>query len=178
MNILYVAALKCEVSQEFDSENLLITGIGEINATYQLTRHLQQYHYALPDIIINIGTAGSKNYKQGTIVNPTIFEHRDLNNKDIGLESKKLLGTCFKLFPATICHSGNTFINQDTICDIVDMEAYSLAFVAEKYKIPFGCIKYITDNTSESALEQWSINTQLAPKALISAVREIKWQNE
>ena len=59
INPLYVVALKDEVSSEFINEfNVLVTGVGKVNSTYELTKHLAENKNEY-NLIINFGTAGS-----------------------------------------------------------------------------------------------------------------------
>ena len=59
MKILILAATSREVlSEKFTDCDILISGIGMINACFELTTYLKKN---LPDLIINIGVAGSFN---------------------------------------------------------------------------------------------------------------------
>ena len=59
VNPLYVVALKEEVDTEFiDKFDVLITGVGKVNAAYELTRHLAE-NKNIYNLVINFGTAGS-----------------------------------------------------------------------------------------------------------------------
>ena len=42
--------------------------------------------------------------------------------------------------------------------DLVDMEAYALAKVANRYNIPFKCYKYVSDFADENAADTWQEN--------------------
>lgn len=43
-------------------------------------------------------------------------------------------------------------------CDVMDMEAFALAKVCESYQIPFHSIKYITDASDATMLQDWKEN--------------------
>src|SRR5688572_10215724 len=80
---LYVFALASESAEEFEGMNKVITGIGKVNAAYELTRAI---HNDRPDLIINLGSAGSTTYKHGDIVCCTSFIQRDMDVRGLGFE--------------------------------------------------------------------------------------------
>ena len=53
---LYVFALPSEAAQEFDDHNVLICGIGKVNAAYHLSKTIFENR---PSLIINLGSASS-----------------------------------------------------------------------------------------------------------------------
>ena len=64
-NILLTVAWKIEFQGEIpDNCDLIYTGVGKVNAAYNLTRKLESMN-TLPSYIVNYGTAGSKNLKIG-----------------------------------------------------------------------------------------------------------------
>ena len=59
MKILLVAATQKEINKkEFSEFDVLISGVGMINTTYNLTKILSKKRY---DLVINMGIAGSYN---------------------------------------------------------------------------------------------------------------------
>ena len=55
-NPLLVFALEVEAQEEFNDFQKIFTGVGKINAAYHLFKGIERHN---PDIIINLGTAGS-----------------------------------------------------------------------------------------------------------------------
>lgn len=55
-DILFVFALESEAAGEFNQVNKLITGIGKVNAAYQLTKEIGRKR---PRLIINLGSASA-----------------------------------------------------------------------------------------------------------------------
>ena len=83
---LYVVALEEEVSKELIEEfEVLITGVGKVNATYNLTHYLNTYKNKF-NLIINFGTAGSNYLNPGTFVDCTRFYEKDMDCKPLGFE--------------------------------------------------------------------------------------------
>ena len=167
--------------KELKNKNLdiLYTGIGKINAAIMLTSLLKGLQLVnkknMPDLIINYGTAGSRNLEIGTLVDCTRFFQRDMDVMPI----TGFLGeTPFeKHIPITLdfsrdnnpigkhllCGTGDNFVidhksGLDTIIDVFDMEAYALAKVCWLYKIKFISYKYITDNVNEKSAKNWIEN--------------------
>ena len=85
-NILIVCALEQETQNELDDYNVLYTGVGKINATYELTKQLYYQNSINYDVrsnlIINYGTAASKTYSG--LVDCTKFIQRDMDATPMG----------------------------------------------------------------------------------------------
>jgi hypothetical protein len=67
-----------------------------------------------------------------------------------------------------ICGSGDSFEmnHSETDYNIVDMEAYPLALIAQKENIPFLCLKYISDDAGSDAADDWSVQVHWLQKPL------------
>tara|TARA_Y100000004_G_C8865602_1_gene390999 strand:+ start:121 stop:738 length:618 start_codon:yes stop_codon:yes gene_type:complete len=185
-DILIVCALEQEVNGELDgvlpnSNQIIYTGVGKVNATRKLTErlHSSHLHYLpeMPKLVINYGTAGSRDLPIGELVDCTKFTQRDMDVRGLGF----ILGqTPFEEEVPIIldydhvefnpigkklrCGTGDNFVqtNEDcaweTYSDVYDMEAYALAKVCYHYDINFISFKYITDNANESSPKDWEEN--------------------
>ena len=178
-NVLIVSALEVETQGKLDDwkpHNLLITGVGKVNAAYYLTRRLAvegSINYdARLNLVINYGTAGSRKIKKKTLVDCTKFIQRDMDVTGLGFMRGE---TPFEdTPPITIqstsefnpigrkatCGTGDSFVEDRSqyYGEVVDMEAYSLAKVCHHFDIPFISFKYITDGADEQAHEDWEAN--------------------
>ena len=86
MKALIVVALKAEFNDEIPKDfKMIYTGVGKVNAAFNLTKTLELLD-KLPPLIINYGTAGSKNLEIGQIVDCTKFIQRDMYIKQFGLK--------------------------------------------------------------------------------------------
>ena len=178
-NILLVFALESEAGKEFESFNKLFVGVGKIKVTYHLVKAIQK---SKPDLIINLGTAGSTVFDRGTIVNCNRFIQRDMDVRALGFKKFETpfsdepilleYGIKTSHLPNGICGSGDQFemehINPEY--NVIDMEAFALAKVAEQEKIDFLCLKYISDGADGNAADDW---TQEVKKASIALKREL-----
>ena len=176
-NILIVCALEIETQGQLDDWEVIYTGVGKINATMKLVDRFTDYNYVRPGLVINYGTAGSRKYEQGELVDCTRFIQRDMDVTGLGF---KLAQTPFEedipiilqsesefnpIGKKALCGSGDNFMKglpyawyKKQIGDVVDMEAYALAKVCHIYNIPFISFKYITDGADENAGDDWEKN--------------------
>jgi adenosylhomocysteine nucleosidase len=172
--ILIVCALEIETQNQLKDYEVLYTGVGKVNATFELTRKFGKYGSYIPyDMVINYGTAGSRKIKKKTLVDCTKFIQRDMDVTGLGFMRGE---TPFEQDPPFViqqqniefnpigrnatCGSGDNFAEDKSqyYGEVVDMEAYALAKVCYLYDIPFISFKYITDGADEQAHEDWEKN--------------------
>jgi adenosylhomocysteine nucleosidase len=118
-----------------------------------------------PDIIINLGTAGSTAFRRGDVVCCTQFVQRDMDVSPLGIEKFKTpfsdddvvldYGIDIDNLPKGICGTGDSFETEHNtdLYNVLDMEAYALALIAKREQIPFLCLKYISDGANDDAVE-------------------------
>lgn len=178
-NILLVFALESEAGNEFENYNNVFVGIGKVKATYHLTKAIQKVN---PDLIINLGTAGSTGFDRGSVVNCHRFIQRDMDVRALGFQKFETpfsdesiileYGLNIQNLPNGICGSGDQFemehINPEY--NVIDMEAFALAKVAEQEGIDFLCLKYISDGADGNAVDDW---TEEVKKASVALKREL-----
>lgn len=159
-------ALKDEVSPEFlkgDANNITIMGMGKLNAAIALTNYLQENPNHKDLVIINLGTAGSRKFPVGTLVEITDFFERG-----IVFRSQPIKINALTDLPKGKCGSGDLVeeLNESLPWDCVDMEAYSLAKICYQKSISFVSIKYITDVSDDNVKNDWKKNLGLASAEL------------
>ena len=171
---LVVCALKNEFSSKSTLFNILYTGVGKVNAAISLTDYILNINK--PTFIINYGTAGSQKENVGSLIDCTKFIQRDMDASGLGFEiyetplepliPKIIDFSYFKENPLktySMCATGDNFLENKEgthVGDVVDMEAYALAKVCCKFKIPFISYKYISDGADENAAENWTNNVK------------------
>jgi adenosylhomocysteine nucleosidase len=174
MNRIFVAALKEETP---NLDFFYYTGVGKINATYNLTKIIDKYK---PKEIINFGTAGATDKELNGIIECTKFYQRDMDVT--GLMNLKIGQTPFDNINEIIsseigysCGSGDSFVTGQVPIkvDVVDMEAYALAKVCKLEDINFRCFKFISDNADESASSDWIKNCEKGAKLFKHKLKEI-----
>ena len=188
-DILIVCALEQETQGQLDDWNVLYTGVGKINATYKLTELFGTYHSKPAirrnyEVVVNYGTAGSRELLIGELVDCTRFIQRDMDATQFGFfkgqtpfeDSEIVLDFRNKPFNIDysredhintikkhlVCGSGDNFVDnvesEIEMIDVFDMEAYALAKVCSYYHVPFISFKYITDNANEHSVGDWKDN--------------------
>ena len=149
------------------------TGVGKVKSAYYVSEVLNQ---AKPDLVINVGTAGSIDCQVGDILVCRHFIGRDMQKlADMGLEyeidSSALLaekGYCTHWAGEGICNTGDTFLTElsDVKGDVVDMEAFAQAFVCRVKNVPFIAVKYVTDIIGQNSVKHWEDKLADARKGL------------
>jgi adenosylhomocysteine nucleosidase len=186
---LVVFALRSESAGVFEAADVpvLYCGVGKVNAAIALTRaltHYAQRGLAMPRVL-NFGSAGSRRYATGTLVESHEFVQRDMDVGSLGFE----LGVTpfdeappclrfepvFAHLPKAVCGSGDSFATGviGMECAIVDMEAYALAKVCWLEKAPFACAKYVSDGADHRAAEEWRRNLHRAADVFLSLYRSV-----
>jgi adenosylhomocysteine nucleosidase len=176
-NALFVFALDIEAAGEFEGVYKVITGSGKVNAAYELTRTIYQHK---PALIVNLGSAGSNQFKTGEVICCTQFLQRDMDATGLGftpyetpfsgMDPVLKYGIKIEGLPEGGCGTGDSFETNHLSADynVIDMEAYSLAYVAMKERIPFLCLKYISDGADGTAAEDWMVQVHHAAIAFKS----------
>ena len=170
-NVLFTFALDSEAADVFEDYNKLITGIGKVNAAYELTKAIQKNR---PELIINLGSAGSAQFQKGEVVCCTDFVQRDMDVRGLGYQLYETplsglppvlsYGLEMEGLKKGVCGTGDNFemAHLANAYNVVDMEAYALAMIAKKEGIPFLCLKYISDGANEDAADDWTIQVHNA----------------
>lgn len=180
---LIVMALESEGQGQLETlgYEVLYCGVGKVNAAYHLTRRLMQDPVAW---VLNLGSAGSHVFARGTLVSADRFVQHDMDVTGLGFvhgqtpfeETPVMLEVMqhYPHLPSGVCGSGDRFVQQrpPIHCDVFDMEAYALAKVCQREKLPFACVKYITDGADGGAAVEWQENLAMAAHAFSQLLKE------
>ncbi len=186
---LVVFALRSESAGVFEAANVpvLYCGVGKVNAAIALTRELCRYGksgQAMPRVL-NFGSAGSRRYATGTLVEAHEFVQRDMDVGSLGFElgvtpydeapPRLRFDPLFAHLPTAVCGSGDSFATGDIAmeCAVVDMEAYALAKVCWLEKAPFACAKYVSDGADHTAADDWRRNLHKAADDFLGLYRSV-----
>jgi adenosylhomocysteine nucleosidase len=174
-NVLLVFALESEAGKAFDDYNTLFVGIGKVSASYHLTKTILAHK---PDLIINLGTAGSTKFDRGSVVNCSQFIQRDMDVRALGFQKFETpfsddpvvldYGVSIEHLPKGVCGSGDQFEveHRNPEYNVIDMEAFALAKISASESIDFLCFKYISDGADGSAADDWTVEVKKAAVAL------------
>ena len=173
--VLIVSALEQETNGQLEDYDVLYTGVGKVNATFKLTQKFGKYGSQIPyDLVVNYGTAGSRNLPIGELVDCTRFVQRDMKITQLGFyegqtpfESPNTMivlstSNFNPIDKRLVCGTGDSFVDdikkESLYVQVFDMEAYALAKVCREYDVPFISFKYITDNVNEHSAKDWEEN--------------------
>ena len=116
-DILIVCALDMETQGRLSDWNVLYTGVGKVNAAFALTKYLSSH---TPKLVINYGTAGSKELDIGELVDCTKFVQRDMDKTGLGFKRGE---TAFENNIPMILdfsHVNNNSIGKNCVCGTGD----------------------------------------------------------
>jgi len=164
--ILFVMAADAEYGPHLRARIApLMTGIGPVESAICLTRILGklEQHHGLPDLIVTLGSAGSRLLPQTEVFQVTTVSYRDMDASPLGFEKGR---TPFLDLPAkvempltvpglpeaTLSTGGNIVSGAayDTIdADMVDMETFALLRVCHLFERPLIGLRGISDGQEE-----------------------------
>ena len=158
-NIVIFCALKDEIEEtKIGNCNIVFTGVGKVNAAISASKYLSQN---TPSLAINYGTAGViRNDIKGLVECGSAvqrdFDLRPLGfplGANIGQETPEIIRWSSGYHIAT----GDQFSTMppEINCDLVDMEAFALAKACQSYRVPFRCVKFISDSSDTNAAQEW-----------------------
>ncbi len=157
-----------------DNITMLISGIGKQKTAIEVTKYLE--NNPKPDLIINIGYAGSSNEKVGSWV--SIDKSYNLEweipgeekySMDVGNQSLVTVDSLKKL----PCYSAEGFVTKTDIKEnvIFDMELHSLAIICDIYNIKLASLKKVSDNLS---IKDYYENIVLELESSTDYIKQIK----
>jgi futalosine hydrolase len=188
MKILLIAATSDEIIKEyFSNSEVLISGVGMVNTTYTVTKHLSVNSY---DLVINMGIAGCFNsaIKIGDVVEvvgDTFSEIGFENGMEFDNFSDFEITNTFKVEGKTNLQKvtgitvNTVHGNEDSIAKIVSrlnpdvesMEGAAVFKVCKEFAIPCVQIRAISNKVEKRNKENWDL--PLAIKNLNTTVQKI-----
>lgn len=189
--ILFVMAAESEYGPHLRARfTPLMTGVGPVEAALHLAAFLGARKAAgdLPDLIVSLGSAGSRELEQTEIYQVTSVSYRDMDASVFGFEKGKVpfsdlpvelpfaplipgIKTARLSTGANIV-SGGAYDSIDT--EMVDMETYALKRVAMHFSIPLIGLRGISDGKAELRhVGDWTEYLHVIDEKLAEAVDRI-----
>lgn len=165
-----------------DNITLIITGVGKQQTAIGLVSYLENNKENKPDIIINMGYAGSTNSKIGQWVNVNASYNYEWNIPGeerytiIGYDREKIStldSANIKILP---CYSAESFVTSTDIKEdvVFDMELHSIYMICCKYDIELISLKKVSDNLSlENYYENIKMEEVMELTSGLSYLKEI-----
>jgi adenosylhomocysteine nucleosidase len=162
-DLLIITALESELKRNAlpDRVEIIYSGIGKINAALTSTKAINQFS---PCKIMNFGTAGKVNPKLDGLLEIGKVIQRDMMAEPLAPRGTTPFCDRPKEYLSSgkyICGSGDSFVSAadpwllSQGVDVVDMELFAIAYVANYHQIPWHSYKYITDDANESSANDW-----------------------
>lgn len=182
-DIVVVMALPSESQNLFEKAGIEVhyCGIGKVNAAIGAA---QIIFTKKPQLILNLGTAGSHKFKTHDLIECSSYVQKDMDISPLGFKRGEtpmdeipglIKGTTLTQLKKGVCGTGDTFeVGVPGLeCDLVDMEAYSLAKACKKLSTQFMAIKYITDGSDPESHKDWVANLPKAAAGLLNAYHSL-----
>lgn len=163
---LIVAAARAEVAHVPAGLDVVVTGIGKTAAATALTRHLAGRSDLDDLVVVNLGTAGAlHDGLDGLDGEHGLHEIGTVLNHDINGDAIRALGydprdrLVIGESP-TVLATGDVFVTDPVVrtrlaerAQLVDMEGYAVAYVAQEFGVALRMVKHVSDNADEGAME-------------------------
>jgi len=155
-NDIVVFALQEESPTLFAKyKNVFCIGVGKVNSAINVMKLINEHK---PSRVINLGTAGSIDLPPDIYRINKLIQH-DVNLTAVGLAPGYHLNDTLNEIriygPGKTCASGDMFVTESrklrVHCDMVEMEAYSVAKACVLNDIHCEVWKYISDKADENA---------------------------
>jgi adenosylhomocysteine nucleosidase len=195
--LLYVMAVDAEYGPHLKKRfNPLFTGVGPVEAAISLTAALSGLiqNGRTPDLIISLGSAGSRTLVQTQVYQASSVSYRDMDASLLGFEkgttpyldlpAELILPHQLPDIPKARLSTGAGVISggeYDRIdADMVDMESFAVLRTCQHFKLPLIALRGISDGDEElSGHHDWTQYLHIIDKklALITEALETALEN-
>ena len=191
-NVLFAIAANQEYGPHLEKLfKPLMIGIGPVEAAINLSAALTELKLAgdLPDLVVTLGSAGSRTLEQAEVYQATSVSYRDMDCSALGFEQGI---TPYLNLPAVLemphripdvpearLSTGANVVSgiaYDAIdADMVDMETYAILRVCQKFDVPLIGLRGISDGKEElEKLSDWTAYLHIIDEKLAEAVAKLR----
>lgn len=186
--ILFVMAAQAEYGPHLNQRfKPLMTGIGPVEAALQLSATLSELACTgqLPDLVVSLGSAGSRVLEQTQVYQASSVSYRDMDASALGFEKgvTPFLGLP-KVLPLPLripglaqarLSTGANIVSgaaYDAIeAEMVDMESYACARSCMHFNLPLIALRGISDGKAElNKVSDWTEYLHIIDEKLAAAV--------
>ncbi|RUM99164.1 5'-methylthioadenosine/S-adenosylhomocysteine nucleosidase [Pseudaminobacter arsenicus] len=186
--LLFVMALEAEFGPRLrELITPFMTGVGPVEAGVMLGAELARLRSEdnLPDLVVSLGSAGSRTLQQAEIYQVASISYRDMDASVLGFEKGI---TPFLDLPATIpielripgieaarLSTGASIISgagYDAIgADMVDMETFAILRACQIFDVPLVGLRGISDGASNlNHIDDWTRYLEIIDEKLAAAI--------
>ncbi|MFG6157655.1 5'-methylthioadenosine/S-adenosylhomocysteine nucleosidase [Halomonas sp. 1390] len=187
-SILFVMAAEPEYGPQLRQRfTPFMTGVGPVEAAVELTAALARLEACgrLPDLVVSLGSAGSRALEQTEVYQATSVAYRDMDATPLGFATGV---TPFLDLPATLplplripgireatLSTGADIVSgaaYDAIAaDMVDMESYAGLRACTRFAVPLVVLRGISDGKAElNHIDDWTEYLHVIDEKLAAAV--------
>jgi adenosylhomocysteine nucleosidase len=190
MNILYLMAAEAEYGPRLRSRiSPIIVGIGPVEAAVNTTLSLADRRTNLPDLVISLGSAGSRKLEQCAVYQATSVAYRDMDASALGFKPGETpltgLPATLPLAPAipglktaTLSTGGNVVSGDGYSSireDMVDMETFAVLRACMRFGVPLLALRGISDGKEElTGMASWTQYLGIIDERLAEAVETVE----
>ncbi len=166
----------------------LITGVGPVEAAVQLTAVLATAD-PLPDLVVSLGSAGSRELEQTDVYQATSVSYRDMDASPLGFEKGATpfldLPVVVEMpvqvpgIPGATLSTGANIVSgaayDDIDAQMVDMESFAVLRVCHHFDVPFIGLRGISDGKDELRhVDDWTEYLHIIDEKLAAAVDRLE----
>lgn len=178
-NIFIVVALEAEFFIRSSSiPKVTYTGVGKVNAARSVTQLIINEK---PDLILNVGTAGTlKPQYIGKALGVSEVIERDMDAAPLAPRGQVPFSSepssFYSDFGEVKCGTGDSFVNShdqwliDRKVDLVDMELFAIAKVANFFGVKWRAIKFASDLANDNAAIDWENSIEIANEEILKKI--------
>lgn len=191
-NVLFVMAAEAEYGPHLQKLFVpLMTGVGPVEAGVVLAAELGRREAAdtLPDLIVSLGSAGSRSLEQAEIYQAVFVSYRDMDASPLGFEKG---ATPFLDLPAIVplphpipgikeasLSTGAGIVSGEAYAaiaaDMVDMETFAVLRACQLFNIPLIALRGISDGAAElKQVGDWTEYLHVIDEKLAAAVARLE----
>ncbi len=187
-NVLFVMAAEAEYGPHLRQRfTPLMTGVGPVEAAVELTAALANLarQGRLPDLVVSLGSAGSRSLEQTEVYQATSIAYRDMDASPLGFEKGT---TPFLDLPAILplplripgireasLSTGANIVSGAAYAaiaaEMVDMESYACLRACMRFDVPLVALRGISDGKAElHHVDDWTEYLHVIDEKLAAAV--------
>lgn len=192
LRLLYVMAADAEYGPHLQARlTPLMIGVGPVEAGVSLavTLALADAENALPDVVISLGSAGSRTLEQGEVYQAGTVSYRDMDASPLGFAKGQTpfldlpieidLDALVPDLPIVRLSTGANIVSgaaYDGIdADMVDMETFALKRAAMRFNLPLVALRGISDGAEELRhVNDWTQYLHIVDEKLADAVDRLE----
>ena len=165
-SVLFVMAVEAEYGPHLKRLfQPLMTGVGPVEAAVRMSVELARLstEHTLPDLVVSLGSAGSRRLEQTEIYQAVSVGYRDMDASPLGFEKGR---TPFLDLPAAVplpfripgideatLSTGGAVVSGDAYdaidADMVDMETFAILRACQQFALPLIALRAISDGATE-----------------------------